>query len=133
MNIKIRYKASAEQFAPRALVEYAVLCEQIGLDSVLVSDHFLPWRHNGGHAPFALTWMAAVAERTHRIQIGTSVLTPSFCYNPAMLAQAFATMALLYDNRINLGVGTGEALNEIAVSGMEWPAFTERFARLGRL
>ncbi len=29
-----------------------------------------------------------------------------------------------------LGVGTGEALNEIAVSGREWPEFKERFARL---
>jgi coenzyme F420-dependent glucose-6-phosphate dehydrogenase len=130
VNLKIGYKASAEQFAPRPLVEYAVLCEELGLDSVLVSDHFLPWRHNGGHAPFALTWMAAVGERTHRILIGTSVLTPTFRYNPATLAQAFATMALLYDNRIILGVGTGEALNEIAVSGMEWPGFTERFGRL---
>ena len=101
-----------------------------GLDSVVVSDHFLPWRHNGGHAPFALTWMAAVGERTERVQIGTSVLTPTFRYNPAVIAQAFATMALLYADRIMLGVGTGEALNEHAVSGAAWPEFKERFARL---
>jgi coenzyme F420-dependent glucose-6-phosphate dehydrogenase len=62
--------------------------------------------------------------------MGTSVLTPTFRYNPAVIAQAFATMALLYDNRVMLGVGTGEALNEIAVSGLEWPEFKERFARL---
>ena len=54
MSLTVGYKASAEQFAPRALVEYAVRAEQLGLDSVVVSDHFLPWRHNGGHAPFAL-------------------------------------------------------------------------------
>jgi coenzyme F420-dependent glucose-6-phosphate dehydrogenase len=77
-----------------------------------------------------LTWMAAVGERTSRVQIGTSVTTPTFRYNPAVMAQTFATMALLYDNRIILGAGTGEALNEIAVSGMEWPDFKERFARL---
>ena len=34
-----------------------------------------------------------------------------------MIAQAFATLALLYPGRVMLGVGTGEALNEIAVSG----------------
>jgi coenzyme F420-dependent glucose-6-phosphate dehydrogenase len=130
VTLKIGYKASAEQFGPRPLVEYAVLAEQIGLDSVVVSDHFLPWRNEGGHAPFALTWMAAVGERTSRVQIGTSVLTPTFRYNPAVIAQAFATMALLYEGRVMLGVGTGEALNEIAVSGRTWPEFKERFARL---
>ena len=130
MSLTIGYKASAEQFAPRELVEYAVRAEEVGLDSVVVSDHFLPWRHNGGHAPFALAWMAAVGERTNRVQIGTSVLTPTFRYNPAVIAQAFATMALLYDGRMMLGVGTGENLNEVAVSGREWPEFKERFARL---
>jgi coenzyme F420-dependent glucose-6-phosphate dehydrogenase len=130
VSLAIGYKASAEQFAPRQLVEYAVRAEQVGLDSVVVSDHFLPWRHNGGHAPFALSWMAAVGERTSRVRIGTSVLTPTFRYNPAVIAQAFATMQLLYEGRIMLGVGTGEALNEIAVSGREWPEFKERFARL---
>lgn len=75
--------------------------------------------------------MAAVGERTSTIQIGTSVLTPTFRYNPAVLAQAFATMACLYPGRIMLGVGTGEALNEIATGWRgEWPEFKERFARL---
>jgi coenzyme F420-dependent glucose-6-phosphate dehydrogenase len=130
VSLTIGYKASAEQFAPRELVEYAVRAEQVGLDSVVVSDHFLPWRHNGGHAPFALAWMAAVGERTSRVTIGTSVLTPTFRYNPAVIAQAFATMALLYNDRMMLGVGTGENLNEVAVSGREWPEFKERYARL---
>ncbi len=130
MALRIGYKASAEQFAPRELVEYAVRAEQLGLDSAVVSDHFLPWRHVGGHAPFALSWLAAVGERTSRIQLGTSVLTPTFRYNPAVLAQTFATLGLLYPGRVLLGVGTGEALNEIAVSGREWPEFKERFARL---
>lgn len=128
--LKIGYKASAEQFGPRQLVEYAVLAEQSGLDSAVVSDHFLPWRENGGHAPFSLSWLTAVGERTSRIQLGTSVLTPSFRYNPAVIAQAFATMSLLYPGRVMLGVGTGEALNEIAVSKREWPEFKVRFARL---
>jgi coenzyme F420-dependent glucose-6-phosphate dehydrogenase len=130
VKLKIGYKASAEQFGPRALVEYAVCAEQLGFDSVVVSDHFLPWRHDGGHAPFALAWMAAVVERTSRVKVGTSVLTPTFRYNPAVIAQAFATMSLLSGGRVMLGVGTGEALNEIAVSGRQWPEFKERFARL---
>ncbi|APE34734.1 glucose-6-phosphate dehydrogenase (coenzyme-F420) [Nocardia mangyaensis] len=131
MDIKLGFKASAEQFGPRDLVELAVAAEQHGLDSATVSDHFQPWRHNGGHAPFSLAFLVAAGERTRRIQLGTSVLTPTFRYNPAVIAQAFATMGCLYPNRIMLGVGTGEALNEIATGYRgEWPQFKERFARL---
>ena len=100
-----------------------------------VSDHFQPWRHEGGHAPFSLAWMAAVGERTSSIRIGTSVMTPTFRYNPAVIAQAFATLGVLYPGRIFLGVGTGEALNETATGWQGpgeqgWPDFKERFARL---
>ena len=95
MPLRIGYKASAEQFGPRDLVEYTVRAEEVGLDSVWVSDHFSPWRHTGGHAPFSFAWMAAVGERTSRVQIGTSVLTATFRYYPAVVAQAFATLACL--------------------------------------
>jgi coenzyme F420-dependent glucose-6-phosphate dehydrogenase len=130
MALKIGYKASAEQFAPRELVEYAVLAEKAGLDSVWISDHLQPWRHEGGHAPFALSWLSAVGERTERVTLGTSVLTPTFRYNPAVVAHAFATLGVLYPDRVALGIGTGEALNEVAVARIKWPDFKERFARL---
>ena len=131
MTLKLGYKASAEQFDPRELVEIAVAAEAHGMESVATSDHFQPWRHEGGHAPFSLTWMAAVGERTKTIRIGTSVMTPTFRYNPAVIAQAFASMGVMYPGRIMLGVGTGEALNEIATGWTgEWPEFKERFARL---
>jgi len=133
--LKLGYKASAEQFGPRELVELAVSAEGHGMESVVVSDHFQPWRHAGGHAPFSLAWMAAVGERTTRVLIGTSVMTPTFRYNPAVVAQAFATMGLLYPGRVMLGVGSGEALNEVATGfrgagAQDWPGFSERFARL---
>ncbi|MEO9239239.1 MAG: glucose-6-phosphate dehydrogenase (coenzyme-F420) [Jatrophihabitantaceae bacterium] len=130
MALKIGYKASAEQFGPRQLLDYAVQAEELGLDSVSVSDHFQPWQHDGGHAPFSLAWLAAVGERTSRVQLGTSVMTPTFRYNPAVVAQAFGTLGCLYPDRIMIGIGTGEALNEVAVARLEWPDFKERFARL---
>jgi coenzyme F420-dependent glucose-6-phosphate dehydrogenase len=135
VTLKLGYKASAEQFDPRELVEIAVAAEAHGMESVAVSDHFQPWRHEGGHAPFSLTWMAAVGERTSTIHIGTSVMTPTFRYNPAVIAQAFASLGVMYPGRIMLGVGSGEALNEIATgfrgAGVQhWPEFKERFARL---
>ena len=128
--LAVGYKASAEQFGPRELVELGVRAEEVGLDSVWISDHLQPWRHEGGHAPNALAAMAAIGERTERVVLGTSVLTPTFRYNPAVLAQQFATLALLNPGRVVLGVGTGEALNEISVGLAEWPEFKERWARL---
>jgi len=131
MTLRIGYKASAEQFAPRQLLDYAVQAEQVGLDSVMISDHFQPWRHHGGHAPFSLAWLAAVGERTERVQLGTSVMTPTFRYNPAIVAQAFGTLGSLYPDRVMIGIGSGEALNEVVVGSVEqWPEFKERFARL---
>jgi coenzyme F420-dependent glucose-6-phosphate dehydrogenase len=124
------YKASAEQFGPNELLEYSVLAEQVGFDTVFVSDHFQPWRHTGGHAPFSLTWLGALGARTSRVVIGTSVLTPTFRYHPSLVAQAFGTLGAMFPGRVVLGIGTGESLNEVPSTGMQWPEFKERFARL---
>ena len=128
--LKIGYKASAEQFGPRALLEFAVVAEEVGFDSVMVSDHFQPWRHTDGHAPFSLAWLAALGERTTRVTIGTSVATPTFRYHPSVMAQAMGTLGALCPGRVLFGVGTGESLNEVPATGMEWPGFKERFGRL---
>jgi coenzyme F420-dependent glucose-6-phosphate dehydrogenase len=123
------YKASAEQFGPRELLEYSQLAERLGLDSIALSDHFQPWRHHGGHAPAALPWMGAAGATTDA-RIGTSVLTPTLRYQPAVIAQAFATLGCLYPGRVWLGVGTGEAMNETPVTAGEWPGGKERRRRL---
>jgi coenzyme F420-dependent glucose-6-phosphate dehydrogenase len=129
MALRLGYKASAEQFGPRELADFGVLAEQAGFDSVFVSDHLQPWRHDGGHAPAALPWLGALGARTERIVIGTSVLTPTFRYHPAVIAQAFATLGVLYPGRVILGVGSGESLNEVPL-GLTWPDGKERFARM---
>lgn len=128
--VRIGYKASAEQFAPRQLLDYAVAAEEYGFDSCFVSDHFQPWRHSDGHAPFAFSWMAALGERTRSMVLGTSVVTPTFRYHPSVVAHALATLGVLYPNRLVLGVGTGESLNEVPSTGITWPGFKEREARL---
>jgi len=128
--LKLGYKASAEQFGPTELLQFSRLAEQSGFDSVFISDHFQPWKHHGGHAPFSLAWLGALGALTSRITIGTSVLTPTFRYHPAVVAQAFATLGVMYPDRIVLGVGTGESLNEVPSTGVVWPDFKERFARL---
>ena len=92
--LKLGYKASAEQFGPRELLEFSCLAEEVGFDSVFVSDHFQPWKHTDGHAPFSLAWLGALGARTRRVQIGTSVATPTFRYHPSIVAQAFGTLGV---------------------------------------
>jgi coenzyme F420-dependent glucose-6-phosphate dehydrogenase len=128
--MRIGYKASAEQFGPPRLLDYAVQAERAGFEIVAVSDHFQPWRHKGGHSPAALPWLGAASQATRTATLGTSVLTPTLRYEPAVVAQAFATLATLAPGRVFLGVGTGEAMNETPVTGGAFPGRKERRLRL---
>jgi coenzyme F420-dependent glucose-6-phosphate dehydrogenase len=130
MVLRLGYKASAEQFGPNELLGFSILAETRGFDSVFISDHFQPWRHTGGHAPFSMAWMGALGARTSRILMGTSVLTPTFRYHPSVVAQAFGTLGAMFPQRVILGVGTGESLNEVPALGLAWPEAKERTARL---
>jgi coenzyme F420-dependent glucose-6-phosphate dehydrogenase len=129
-DVRFGYKASAEQFAPNTLLRFGIEAEQAGFDSVWVSDHFQPWKHTDGHAPFALSWMSALLAKTERVVVGTSVLTPTFRLHPSVVAHAFGTMGAMFPGRVILGVGTGESLNEVPSTGIEWPELKERSARL---
>src|SRR3954468_10908087 len=128
--LKLGYKASAEQFGPTDLLNFSCLAEEVGFDSIFVSDHFQPWKHTDGHAPNALAWLGAPGARTSRGILGTSVLTPTFRYHPSIVAQVFGTLGAMFPGRVILGVGTGEGLNEVPATGMVWPETKERFARL---
>jgi len=128
--LKLGYKASAEQFAPAKLLDFACQAEAAGFDSTFVSDHFQPWKHVDGHAPYSLAWLGALGARTSKLVIGTSVLTPTFRYHPSIVAQAFGTLGAMFPGRVVLGIGTGESLNEVPSTGAPWPEFKERFARL---
>jgi coenzyme F420-dependent glucose-6-phosphate dehydrogenase len=130
MGVRIGYKASAEQFDPATLLEYARAAEAAGLEIVATSDHFQPWRHREGHAPAALPWLGAATQATSSAVLGTSVLTPTLRYEPAIIAQAFATLGCLAPGRVFLGVGTGEAMNETPATGAEFPGRKERRLRM---
>ena len=129
-SLRIGYKASAEQFGPRELLEYSRQAEGLGFDTVAVSDHFQPWRHNTGHAPNALVWLGALGSATERVTLATSVLTPTMRYHPSIVAQSFATLACLNPGRVVLGVGTGEAMNETPATMADWPGAKERRLRM---
>ncbi len=126
--LKIGYKIGAEQFLPSEMLEQAIVAEKNGFESIDVSDHFHPWSEEG-QACFSWSWLGAAAARTETIELGPGVTCPILRYNPAIIAQAAATVSSLAGGRTYLGVGTGEALNEYPVT-FEWPAFRERQAMM---
>ena len=118
-----------EQFPLPQLVELGVQAEQAGFAAVWADDHFEPWQDNLGHCGLAWVTLAALGQRTQRLLLGTAVTCPSYRYRPQLVAQAFASLGLLYPGRIILGVGAGEAVNEIPGGG-GWGDYQERSARL---
>jgi F420-dependent hydroxymycolic acid dehydrogenase len=125
----VGFMLAHEQFPVPELVKLGVAAEQAGFDLLATSDHLQPWQANERHAGQAWVTMAALGERTKRVWIGPTVTCPSFRYNPAVVAEAFASLNLLYPGRIFLGIGSGEALNEEAAIG-SWPKWPERSERL---
>ena len=126
---RLGYHLSSEQFTAAQLVANAVAIEAAGFDELWVSDHFHPWQDNQGHASHAWVLLGAIGQATSRIPIGTGVTCPTYRYRPAEVAHAFATLAMLYPDRVFLGVGSGEALNEVP-SGGGWGPLRERTERM---
>jgi coenzyme F420-dependent glucose-6-phosphate dehydrogenase len=123
------YTLSSEEHGPRQLVANAARAEAAGFDFVSLSDHFHPWVSAQGHSPFAWSVLGAIAASTERVEVGVGVTCPTIRIHPAIIAQASATTALLFEGRFFLGVGTGEALNE-HVLGHRWPPAGVRLAML---
>jgi coenzyme F420-dependent glucose-6-phosphate dehydrogenase len=127
--VKFAWLCSHESYQPEDLLEQAVQAEQAGFDVVTGADHFHPWVDDASAASFVWTWFGAVAQATSRVELATSVTAPLFRYHPALVAQAAATVDRLSGGRFILGVGTGEAINEVPL-GYEFPGYAERIARM---
>jgi coenzyme F420-dependent glucose-6-phosphate dehydrogenase len=119
---------ATEQFGPGELVRQAVEAERAGFDAINVSDHFQPW-WEPGESPHAWVLLGAIGQATDRIPIGSGVTAPVYRHNPAVVAQAFATLEVMYPNRAFLGIGSGESLNE-SPCGMDWPPVAEQVDRM---
>src|SRR5712691_5408202 len=129
MPVRIGFVLSHEQFPAPRLVELGVAAEKAGFDEVWTSDHFHPWQDNQGHSGQAWVTLAELGQRTRSIPFGTGVTCPSFRYRPAIVAQAFASLALFSPGRVFLGVGSGEALNEVPAGG-GWDDLQGRVERM---
>jgi len=124
----VGYWASQEQYSMQDLLKFVTEAEHGGFKTCLTSDHFHPWWHDNGYGNFTWIWLAAAAERTKKMEFVTGVTAAVYRYNPAIIAQAFASLDVLYSGRIGLDVGTGEAMNEVPV-GFDWPSADVRLAR----
>jgi len=125
----ISYMLAHEQFPLHELLNQGALASELGFDALSSSDHFQPWQANEGHTGSAWVTMAALAAQARNSWMGTTVTCPILRYNPAVVAEAFASLSHLRPGRIFLGVGSGEALSEQAVTGI-WPKWQERWDRL---
>lgn len=127
--MKLGYFLSSEEWGPHDLVAQAVKAQEAGFDRLWISDHFHPWNDAQGHSPFVWSTIGAIAAATDGMMVTTAVTCPTIRIHPAIVAQAAATSAVLLDGRFNLGVGTGEALNE-HILGDRWPGAAERIEML---
>jgi coenzyme F420-dependent glucose-6-phosphate dehydrogenase len=125
---EIGYWASQEQYSMQRLIDFVKEAEKGGFESTLTSDHFHPWSHTNGHGNFTWVWISAAAERTKKMKFLTGVTAAVYRYNPGIIAQAFASLDVLYPGRIGLGVGSGEAMNEVPL-GFDWPSAEIRVER----
>jgi coenzyme F420-dependent glucose-6-phosphate dehydrogenase len=122
-----------EEFSPGKCLDQVELAEATGFDTVWVNDHFYPWFDHlsdgsSAHGGNCWSWMPAALERTDDVSIGTGVTAILERYHPANVAHRLATLAELYPDRVFLGLGTGEALNEVPI-GHPWPEYGERAKR----
>jgi coenzyme F420-dependent glucose-6-phosphate dehydrogenase len=108
----IGYWVVQEQYDPTELTRFTIEAEKGGFETVVSSDHFMPWFNSGGHGGFAWNWISATAAYTDKIRLGTGVTAPDR-YHPAIIAQAFATLDSMFPGRVMIGIGAGEAMNSI--------------------
>src|SRR5919202_3358811 len=124
---RIGYHASHEQFAPSELLRLVQCAEAAGFDCAMSSDHFRPWGPSQGQSGFAWAWLGAALQATSR-PFGV-ISAPGYRYQPAILAQAAATLCEMFPGRLWLALGSGQRLNE-DLTGTAWPNKEERNARL---
>jgi coenzyme F420-dependent glucose-6-phosphate dehydrogenase len=121
-----------ERFGPRELLDQAVEAERAGFDIVCCSDHLAPWWDPGqgppAHCANAWVWLGAAGQATSQVSLGPAVSAILHRYNPVVMAQQAATLELMNPGRAFLGVGSGEAMNEVP-AGLGWPPPAEQLAR----
>src|SRR4051812_14133218 len=126
--MKIGYFLSSEENSPRDLVAQAKQAQEAGFHALWISDHYHPWNDEQGHSPFVWSVIGALSQATG-LRVTTGVTCPTVRIHPAVIAQAAATSQVMLEGRFQLGVGSGEALNE-HILGDRWPTVETRLEML---
>jgi alkanesulfonate monooxygenase SsuD/methylene tetrahydromethanopterin reductase-like flavin-dependent oxidoreductase (luciferase family) len=127
--VKISIQAAHEQVNLIDLLDDAIVMDKSGIERCWSSDHYMPWWHSGVSDATAWPWIGSSLAKINNLIIGTGVTAPILRYNPAIVAQVFATLGYMFPNGVLLGLGMGESLNEVP-TGNVWPSSSERFRRL---
>ena len=126
--MKLGYFLSCEENDPAELVRQAKLAEEAGFHALWISDHYHPWTDEQGHSPFVWSVIGALSQATS-LRVTTGVTCPTVRIHPAVIAQAAATSGVMLEGGFQLGVGSGEALNEHILGG-RWPTIETRLEML---
>jgi G6PDH family F420-dependent oxidoreductase len=129
-TLDLGYWLSSEEHGPQRLVLLAGQAEAAGFTHAMISDHFHPWVPSQGESPFVWGVLGAISQTTTTLRLATGVTAPNLRMHPAVVAHAAATAAVLLGERFELGLGTGEWLNEHVIGG-EWPRPGARRKALG--
>jgi len=99
----------------RRLVDFAVAGEELGFDAVWANEHhFHPY---GGHIPSVPMFLSAVAARTKRMRLGSSVIVLPL-HNPVEIAEQLAMVDLISNGRVDLCAGRGNVPEDFDVFGV---------------
>ncbi|MFB6135660.1 MAG: LLM class flavin-dependent oxidoreductase [Halobacteriaceae archaeon] len=126
MALEVHYKEPGVYVEPREGIEIAKRAVGAGFEGVWTGDHFLPWLDTYDHTQHVLPWFGALMNEVPEVTVGPSVTCPMLRYRPPLLAQAVATLDNMYPGRFELGVGTGEAVNEAFFLDGGWPDWSTR-------
>ncbi len=126
-KLLIGFHASHEQFRPDRLLRLVQAAESAGFNAAMCSDHWAPWSAAQGESGFAWSWLGAALAATS-LPFGV-VNAPGQRYHPAIIAQAAATLGVMFPDRFWIALGSGQLLNE-HITGEAWPTKQQRNERL---
>src|SRR4051794_9737017 len=104
-HMKLWFASSTEEFPPSQMLEQCRAAEEAGFDGLGCSDHFAPWFPDG-QASQAWVFLGALGQVTS-LPMATGVTPVAHHYHPAVIAQAFASLAELYPGRVGSASGPG--------------------------
>jgi len=112
-----------------AIRNVALRCERLGFDSIWVYDHFVTFPATTEACFESWTTLSALATLTKNLGLGQLVTCNSYRY-PSVLAKMGATLDVISNGRLNLGIGAGWYKLEYDAYGIPYPKDSVRIAQL---